>query len=149
MVSNKKILVGVLVCSVLIVAVFVFIHLYTEIDVSYEPHYHIEVYLNETTKGNLTAVFFFNNSYTKYTDNSTLNQEFLDYFIQRLEVIKSQVPGIKSFIFSFYINDSNIYPEYDSSISDHKAKFEACNKTATLFLEEWFVLNAKVIRIQY
>jgi len=142
-VDKKKALAITLFCSVLFVFAFTQINLDKTI-VPPETIPYIYVQANNSTKNDLTAVFFFNNNYTKNTDNSTLNQEFLDYYIQRLNFIKSQVLGIKAFPFYFHINESYIYPEYNSSISGFEAKYEACNNTVALFLEGWYVLKAEV-----
>ena len=151
-IRRKKILVVAFVCSFLVVGVFVFNLLYPyEQKYFSKTDYLVEVYLNETTQDDLTAVFYFDNNYTGKTDNSTLNQEFLDYFIQRVEAIRNQVPGIKAFSIYLYINESYLIAEFDPSIlnSTSTTRYEVCNKTATLFLEEWYVLDAGVMGVIY
>ena len=99
--------------------------------------------LNGETTNNLTAVFYFNDTNTFDTDNSTLNQEFLDYFIQRLETIRNQVSGIKAFpLGKLGIKFKAIFPIFENS-SNFDANFEQTNKSAILLREEWYILTAE------
>ncbi|MEX2738833.1 MAG: hypothetical protein Q6356_007185 [Candidatus Wukongarchaeota archaeon] len=89
--------------------------------------------LNETTKNNLTAVFYF--------DNDTINEEFLHYFNQRLELIRHQVSGILAFpVEKITTNSTTIYPVFENaSSSNFYANLEQTEKSARLLGEEWFI----------
>ena len=146
MVSKKIALLISLICGMVLIFAFIQVN-QTEIHSFTDLCLNIE--LNGTTKDNLTAVFYFNNTYTFFTDNSTLNGEFLDYFTQRVEVIRSQVPGIKTLPFDYLdVNWTTFNPVFDPP-NLNSTKFETVNRTAALFLEEWYVLDAKAHIIQY
>ncbi len=103
----------------------------------------LDIDLNGETKDDLTAVFYFNNTNTYDTDNSTLNRDFLDYFTNRLEMIRNQVSGIKAFPLEYLgINWTETFPVFENA-SNFDINLEQTNKSASLLLEEWYILNAE------
>ncbi len=142
---KKEVVLAFLIFSTLIVFCFAQEYQTKESEWVPPPNMFIllEVYLNGATKDNLTAVFYFNNTNTYETDNSTLNRDFLDYFTQRLETIRNQVSGILAFPLEYLgINWTETFPVFENT-SNFDINFEQTNKSASLLLEEWYILNAE------